>query len=139
MTVELKDDIAELSILQADGNAPAYSFHTTNTTGATVTWAPNTWGTGDYLSVSSNNISPHQSGKLTLQGENADIEINGESLLGMMKRIEQRLDILVTDPKLESEWTELRELGDQYRALEQQIRDKMATWQRLTARDQDNN
>jgi hypothetical protein len=37
------------------------------------------------------------------------------------------------NPELETEWTELRELGDRYRKLEQQILDKQATWDRLKA------
>jgi hypothetical protein len=34
---------------------------------------------------------------------------------------------------LESEWEELKALGEQYRALEQHIQEKMATWDKLKA------
>ena len=71
--------------------------------------------------------------KIRLDGEGADIEINGESMIGMLKRIEERLNILHPNDKLEAEWEELRALGEQYRKLEQHIKDKQATWDRLKA------
>jgi flagellar motility protein MotE (MotC chaperone) len=48
--------------------------------------------------------------------------------MDMLKTIEQRLNLLRPNPELESEWAELRELGDQYRTLEAQIQAKMKTW-----------
>jgi hypothetical protein len=82
----------------------------------------------------SNPWGPTQvSAKIQLNGEGADVEVNGWSLVGAVKRIEERLNILTPNPKLETEWAELRELGEQYRKLEQQIRDKQATWDRLVA------
>jgi hypothetical protein len=71
--------------------------------------------------------------KIRLDGEGADIEVNGESLIGMIKKIEERLNILHPNEKLEAEWEELRALGDQYRKLEQHIKDKQATWDKLKA------
>ena len=71
--------------------------------------------------------------KIRLDGEGADIEVNGWSLIDSIKRIEERLNILHPNTKLETEWAELRELGEQYRKLEQHIRDKQATWDRLKA------
>jgi hypothetical protein len=77
------------------------------------------------------NWSNSTSAKLKLDGPEADIEINGESLISMLKAIEQRLNILKPNETLESEWEELRALGEQYRALEKHIMDKQATWDRL--------
>ena len=74
------------------------------------------------------------SAKIQLDGESADIQVNGWSLVAAVKRIEQRLDLLQPNPELEREWEDLRALGEQYRKLEQHIRDKQATWARLTAR-----
>ena len=71
--------------------------------------------------------------KITLQGADADIEINGVSLWMTMQEIANRLNIMQINPELEAEWTELRELGERYRKLEQQILDKQATWDRLKA------
>lgn len=86
-------------------------------------------------SSSKGNIS---AGKLQLNGKDADIEINGESMVTMLKRIEERLNLLSVNPELESEWEELRELGNRYRELEQRIKDKQETWARLKAQDRDN-
>lgn len=71
--------------------------------------------------------------KLQLNGEGADIEVNGWSLIESIKRIEQRLNILHPNEKLEAEWEELCALGEQYRKLEQHIKDKQDTWDRLKA------
>ena len=73
------------------------------------------------------------SSKITLEGADADIEINGVSLWKTMQEIANRLNIMQTNPELEVEWKELRELGDQYRKLEQHILDKQATWDRIKA------
>ena len=77
----------------------------------------------------SNSISP----KIQLNGKGADIEVNGWSLVESIKKIEQRLNILHPNEKLETEWEELRELGNRYRELEQHIKDKQATWDKLKA------
>ena len=71
--------------------------------------------------------------KIKLDGEGADIEVNGESLIGMIRKIEERLNILTPNKKLEAEWEELRALGNKYRKLEKHIQEKQATWDRLKA------
>jgi len=73
------------------------------------------------------------SAKIKLDGADADIEINGVSLLTTMQEIQNRLNILQPNTALEKEWEELRELGRKYRELEQHIKDKQATWDRLKA------
>jgi hypothetical protein len=93
----------------------------TISSGAGVTGINNPWAT--Y------NPAP----KIRLDGEGADIEVNGWSLVDAIKKIEERLNILTPNDKLEEEWEELRELGNRYRELEQHIRDKQATWDRLKA------
>ena len=71
--------------------------------------------------------------KIKLDGADADIEINGISLLKTMQEIQSRLNLLQPNTALEAEWNELFELGRKYRELEQQIKDKQATWDRLKA------
>jgi hypothetical protein len=71
--------------------------------------------------------------KIRLDGDGADIEVNGRSLMDMIERIEQRLNILHPNETLEAEWAELRALGEQYRQLEQHIKDKQDTWDKLKA------
>lgn len=89
--------------------------YTTNGTGG-FTWA---------------NLSEPPSGRLTLQGPNADIEVNGESLMTMLHRIEERLNILTPNKKLETEWDQLRELGEQYRAMEKKLQEQSDMWTAL--------
>jgi hypothetical protein len=88
------------------------------------------WNTGGFTFAAP---QTDYGAKIKLQGKNADVEVNGVSLMGMLGRIEQRLNLLTPNTELEAEWQELRELGEQYRQLEQQIQDKQATWERLTA------
>jgi hypothetical protein len=78
--------------------------------------------------------SPPMAGpKIRLEGADADIEINGVSLWATMQEISNRLNIMHTNPELETQWAELRELGKQYRKLEQHILDKQATFDRIKA------
>ena len=76
-----------------------------------------------------NSVSP----KIKLEGEDADVEVNGWSLVSAVKRIEERLGLFQLNTELEAEWEELRTLGEQYRKLEQHIQDKQATWDRIKA------
>jgi hypothetical protein len=71
--------------------------------------------------------------KINLDGPDADIVVNGSSLVDAINSIRDRLNCLQINPELEAEWKELRALGDQYRELEQEILDKQATWDRLKA------
>jgi len=77
--------------------------------------------------------SYNPSSKITLDGPDADIKINGVSLWTTMQEIANRLNILHVNPELEVEWAELRELGEQYKKLEQHIKDKQATFDRVKA------
>ena len=99
-------------------------YTVTGSTGISVPWT----GTGSNTITLDSSWNKPASGKLKLDGPEADIEINGESLIDMLCNIEQRLNILRPNPELESEWEELRELGDAYRTLESKIQDKMKTW-----------
>jgi hypothetical protein len=60
-----------------------------------------------------------------------DITVKGRSLTEFMDSVEQRLNILRPNTKLEAEWDQLRELGEQYRELEQQLLEKERMWQTL--------
>lgn len=81
----------------------------------------------DDISITPN----HNSGKLKLEGDDADIEINGRSVMGILDSIEQRLGLLKCREDLEQEWCELKELGDRYRALQKQIEEKSKMWEAL--------
>ena len=92
----------------------------TNLNGPSTTWT---------LSDSWQNSPP--SGKITLDGDNADIEINGRSLMQILDGLEQRLGLLKCREDLESDWSELKALGDQYRAMVKSIEEKTQMWNTL--------
>ena len=118
--------ISSPNVFSLGGNSGTYSNTVlggpyTITSGAGVTGINSPWAT--Y------NPAP----KIRLDGEGADIEVNGWSLVDAIKKIEERLNILHPNTELETEWAELRELGEQYRELERHIKEKQATWDRLKA------
>ena len=92
----------------------------TNLNGPSTTWT---------LSDSWQNSPP--SGKITLDGDNADIEINGRSLMQILDGLEQRLGMLRCREDLEADWSELKALGDQYRAMVKSIEEKTQMWTTL--------
>jgi len=107
----------------------------TGTTGINTTWTMPNVSISDNIYVSSTwpttSTSVSQSGQLELRGDNADIKINGRSLMESIDALEQRLHILVPNPELEKEWDELRELGERYRELEKQCKEKGNMWSKL--------
>lgn len=68
------------------------------------------------------------SGRISLDGDEADIVVNGVSLMDLLK---DRLNIMIPDPRMEKEWDQLRELGDQYRALEKKLKEQSEMWAKL--------
>lgn len=65
----------------------------------------------------------------------ADLVIGGQSIKKTLEAIESRLAILRPATELEAEWAELKRLGDEYRSLEKEIREKMKTWDTLKNKD----
>jgi hypothetical protein len=117
-----------------------FSFGSNTVVGGGYTYPNNISVTGSPYTITGaagTNAHPwfnaHASPKIKLDGEGADIEVNGWSLIDAIQKIEERLNILHPNTELETEWEELRALGDQYRKLEKQILEKQATWDRLKA------
>jgi hypothetical protein len=94
---------------------------------ATITW-PNTSPTYTFSDLS---ITQTPSAKITLTGADADIEINGDSVVGMLKEIRDRLNILQVSKEMEQEWDELRVLREQYEAKLVECREKSTIWKAL--------
>ena len=69
--------------------------------------------------------------KVTLAGDDADVDINGKSLKAWMEKVEERLNILTPNPELEKEWNQLRRLGERYRKLEKKCKEQSAMWKKL--------
>ena len=68
------------------------------------------------------------SGQIELKGDQADVVINGVSLTETLKGIQDRLNMLRPNAELEAEWDQLRELGQQYRKLEAELKEKQRAW-----------
>jgi len=90
----------------------------------TFTSATPNWSIRDESKISST---------IDLKGENADIRINDISLVDTLKTIQDRLNILRPNPELETEWDQLRELGEQYRELEKKLQEQSDMWAKLKA------
>jgi len=60
-----------------------------------------------------------------------DIRIGDRSLKEFIDKVEERLNILHPNPKLEDKWNELAELGKRYRDLEAEILEKERMWKIL--------
>jgi hypothetical protein len=84
-------------------------------------WSPN-------LTVGT---SINTSGTIDLRGEDADIVVNGVSLMDKLDAIAERLNLLDVNNELEAEWDQLRELGERYRQLEQDLKTKSEMWKTL--------
>jgi len=98
--------------------------------GTGYTYTTNT--TSPFLATGSNPaMVVNQSGSIDIQGQNADIKINGKSMKAWMEAVEERLNILTPNPELEAEWDELQELGERYRALEEKCKEKARMWAAL--------
>jgi len=100
-----------------------YSYTIGTNTVSDLSWA-NVGGAAGAMHV-------NQSGRVTLMGENADIDLNGKSLKTWMERVEERLNILTPNAELEKEWDELRRLGERYRKLEKKCKEKAEMWNKL--------
>ena len=68
--------------------------------------------------TASNSASLTAKGKLKVEGEEADIYINGKSLSDWMSVVERRLAILQPKPELQEKYEALQHLYDQYKTLE---------------------
>ena len=122
-------------------------------TGSTTSPGLYTWDSG-YGTISQSNIGPitissnwnntspswtftdsdlvsPNSGKISLKGDDADIDVNGVSLMDTLKTIQDRLNMLRPDPEMEQEWDELRELREQYESKLAECREKSQMWNTL--------
>ena len=80
--------------------------------------------------ATSTGTNTQMAGRLNLTGENADLIINGISL---MEVLQDRLNIMVPNPQLEKEWEQLKKLGDKYRKLEKKLKEQGEMWSKLKA------
>ena len=108
---------------------PYYGAIPPNVTIASSVYSAATTLPDIFISDSVTNVAP--SSTITLKGEDADISINGVSLMETLRGLQERLNILQPNRELEAEWDQLRELGEQYRRLEQELTEKSRAWKAL--------
>jgi hypothetical protein len=107
--------------ISAGLSANAGPYYTTGSTSG-INWNNGTGITANPWTTTT------QAGRMELNGDHADLVINGVSLLEVL---EKRLNVLVPNPALEKEWDQLRALGDQYRELEKDLKEKAEIWAQL--------
>lgn len=130
--VSISDTLTLGNISFANTTTPTYTLGAQGsqsnavwtTSGTGYNWS----GTGTTIGVGT---TIGQSGKVSLNGKDADVEINGKSLKAWMEQVEERLNMLTPNPELEKEWDELRKLGERYRKLEKKCKEKSEVWKKL--------
>ena len=134
-TIDLSSSITMASPVFTISSAPTISAPTITigggAGGSSGTYANTMWTTGTSGFNGTNAMDLNQSGKLSLQGANADIDINGRSLMKTLDALQERLNMLVPNPELEKEWDNLRRLGNRYRKLEAKCKEKAEMWNKL--------
>lgn len=122
-------DLTLGNIAFSSGTSSTYALGPGLNANTAATWTTTGTGTGWNHSAVGATLSPKAS--LSLQGDDADIEINGKSMKGWMEKVEERLNILTPNPELEKDWDELRKLGEKYRKLEKKCKEKAEVWKKL--------
>jgi len=90
---------------------------------------PNT--SPSYNDITMGSFNP--SNKISINGPDADIEINGESVVSMLRDIRDRLNMIQVSEEMEQEWDELRTLREKYEAKLIECREKSKMWNTLKA------
>ena len=111
-------------------SSPTYTISSNGTIGGS-TIAPGSVLTANGAWTPTPTLTVDRGGTIQLDGTNADIRINGKSLMETLRGIQDRLNMLRPNPELEEEWDELQELGNQYRKLEAEFKEKSKMWKAL--------
>ena len=126
-TIDLSSSITMASPVFTISSAPTITIGSSGANISNNMWTTNT--TTGWNGTSAADLT--QSGMMSLKGKNADIEINGKSLMKTLEALEERLNIMVPNPELEKEWDDLKKLGNRYRKLEKKCREKAEMWNKL--------
>lgn len=109
------------------GNITTINLSALNTSSSNAIWTG-----ASAAGIYSNPNSVHISGSGTVQiPEDGDLIMGNVSLKDRLDKIESRLGILHPSPEIEKEFSELKSLGEQYRALEQEIKERLKTFETL--------
>ena len=129
------------TITIGDTTAPSYTI---GNGGIGLTHSNTVWTTSGTSSINWNQsavggvyhsynpaMEVNQDGQVSLKGDNADIDINGKSLVKWMQVMEERMNWMQPNVELEKEWDDLRRLGERYRKLEKKCQEKADMWKKL--------
>lgn len=102
-----------------------------------------TWSNSVYMANNTGATLAHvgdgnfhfKGGTLELQGEKADLKINGVSLTETLVSIQEMLGVMKIDSALEREFAELKEAGVQYRRLRDKFQEQKTVWDTLKKQD----
>jgi hypothetical protein len=135
ITLDFDDEIT-IDLTDLNNNYSASGMYTwdstlTNTMSSSITISPTYPNVSPSWTFSDLSITSPPSGRITLTGDDADIEINGESVVGILKEIRDRLSIIQVSDEMEKEWDELRNLREQYEAKLAECREKSRAWNAL--------
>jgi hypothetical protein len=76
-------------------------------------------------------VDPYYTKQPKVQITDKDLVIDGLSLRDFMHSVNERMAIMVPNPRLEAEFDELRELADRYRELERKLLEQKEMWATL--------
>ena len=107
------------------GNITTINLSALNTSTSSAIWTGSA-----YTNTSLHTVKINNQGTIEIP-EGGDLKIGNVSLTDRLDRIESRLAILYPNPELEKEFSELKALGEQYRNLEQEIKERIKTFETL--------
>lgn len=138
---QIEIDLGDLNQTWVDGHGDTFSMSPNQFShgslvpdhGAVSPMPAITWPTASpTYTFTPVNLTTPSSSRISLIGSDADIEINGESVVSMLRDIRDRLNIMQVCEAMEAEWAELRVLREQYEAKLIECRAKSHTWKSLT-------
>ncbi len=115
------------------------SYGSSITSPCVISWGGTTGSTcytsGNYTISGNTTFTSPSTIKINTDGiqmeKGTDIKIGDSSLSEVLAKLEERLNILHHNHKLEDKWESLRELGNQYRELEKELIEKEKMWKIL--------
>ena len=103
---------------------------------ANITIAPYSSGTASGpIWTTTATTHPYYTTKAKVNITDSDLVIDGLSLRDFMQTVNERMAIMVPNPKLEEEFEELKECADRYRELEKKFLDQKVVWETLKKTD----
>lgn len=118
--------VGNISVTGTSGSSSIFTIGA-NGTSATDMWTNTSWTTAP--------VTISQKATIDLQGEDADVVINGKSLSKTLEGIQERLGMLEMNPELEEEFDELRKAANRYRELEKKFKEQKRVWDTLKKQD----